>query len=99
MKKLIWPLVGVGLLAGPAPASLRRLQLAADATESLARSGAGANGIELLIGPEGGLDDEERRAAERAGYWPSSLGSRVLRTETAAIAALALLQGIAGDLR
>jgi 16S rRNA (uracil1498-N3)-methyltransferase len=59
----------------------------------------GADAIELLIGPEGGLSNEERNAAERAGYRPVALGPRVLRTETAAIAALALLQGIAGDLR
>jgi 16S rRNA (uracil1498-N3)-methyltransferase len=93
------PMSLVEWLAKPAPAGLRRLQLAVDATESLGAAAAGVDAIELLIGPEGGLDDEEREAAARAAYRPCSLGPRVLRTETAAVAAFALLQGIAGDLR
>ena len=93
------PLPVLEWLAKPAPAGLRRLQLAVDAAESLGAAVMGADTIELLIGPEGGLDDEEREAATRAAYRRCSLGPRVLRTETAAIAALALLQGIAGDLR
>ncbi len=85
-------------LARPAPDAGLRLQLSVDASGSLVATAAGARAIELLIGPEGGFDEEERRAAERAAYRPCSLGPRVLRTETAAVAALALLQGIAGDL-
>ncbi|GIV65763.1 MAG: ribosomal RNA small subunit methyltransferase E [Bellilinea sp.] len=45
----------------------------------------------LLIGPEGGWEDEEVQAAERAGWLPVSLGRRILRTETAAIVGAALL--------
>ncbi len=52
----------------------------------------------LLIGPEGGLSEPERRAAAEAGFRALSLGPRVLRTETAAIAALAALQERLGDL-
>jgi 16S rRNA (uracil1498-N3)-methyltransferase len=85
-------------LARPAPDSRRRLQLALDASESLAAAAAGASTIELLIGPEGGLDAGEREAAARAGYHPCSLGPRVLRAETAALAALAVLQATIGDL-
>ena len=44
--------------------------------------------ITLLIGPEGGLAEEEASAALRAGYRALRLGPRVLRTETAAVAAL-----------
>lgn len=58
-----------------------------------------APAVELLIGPEGGLDDEETSAALQAGYVGVRLGPRVLRTETAGIAALAVLQAMAGDLR
>ena len=54
--------------------------------------------ITLLIGPEGGLSDEEERAATAAGFTAVRFGPRVLRTETAAIAALGLIQGIWGDL-
>lgn len=55
--------------------------------------------IELLIGPEGGLEPHEREQAVVAGYAPRALGPRVLRTETAALAAIAVLQATHGDLR
>jgi 16S rRNA (uracil1498-N3)-methyltransferase len=53
----------------------------------------------LLIGPEGGLQDEELVATEKAGFMPVRLGPRVLRTETAAVVALSVLQALWGDLR
>ncbi|HEY4342640.1 MAG TPA: 16S rRNA (uracil(1498)-N(3))-methyltransferase [Steroidobacteraceae bacterium] len=52
----------------------------------------------LLIGPEGGLSDAERTAAGAAQFQGLSLGPRVLRTETAALAALAIIQQQLGDL-
>ncbi|MEH6627573.1 MAG: 16S rRNA (uracil(1498)-N(3))-methyltransferase [Motiliproteus sp.] len=54
--------------------------------------------IALLIGPEGGLSEAEVNAAEVAGFMPIALGPRVLRTETAPVAALSLLQYLWGDL-
>lgn len=54
--------------------------------------------VALLVGPEGGFDGEEVAAARTAGFLPVSLGSRILRTETAAIVGTALLQGLLGDL-
>ncbi len=54
--------------------------------------------VTLLIGPEGGLADSEEGFAIRAGFEPVQLGPRVLRTETAAVAALAALQHDFGDL-
>ncbi len=51
----------------------------------------GATKAGLLIGPEGGWEDEEVQAAEQAGWLPVSLGRRILRTETAAIVGTALL--------
>ncbi|MGH8587571.1 MAG: 16S rRNA (uracil(1498)-N(3))-methyltransferase [Gammaproteobacteria bacterium] len=54
--------------------------------------------ITLLIGPEGGFAAEEASAALRAGYRALRLGPRVLRTETAAVAALSALQALWGDL-
>jgi 16S rRNA (uracil1498-N3)-methyltransferase len=53
----------------------------------------------LLIGPEGGLDDDELHAAQKAGFMPVRLGPRVLRTETAAVVALTVLQALWGDLQ
>lgn len=53
----------------------------------------------VLIGPEGGFSDAEFEDAGVAGFRAVSLGPRVLRTETAAIATLAVLQTLWGDLR
>lgn len=52
----------------------------------------------LLIGPEGGFSDPEYDDAEVAGFRAVSLGPRVLRTETAALAAVAVAQSAWGDL-
>ena len=57
-----------------------------------------AGGISLLIGPEGGLSDREIGQAQRAGFTPLRLGPRILRTETAALAAVSALQVLWGDL-
>ena len=54
--------------------------------------------VELLIGPEGGFTPEEAQMARAVGFTPILLGPRVLRTETAAIAAIAALQILWGDL-
>ncbi len=53
--------------------------------------------VELLVGPEGGFSEEERRAALSAGYQALTLGPRILRTETAGLAALTALQMHWGD--
>lgn len=55
-------------------------------------------GATVLIGPEGGLADVEQETAIRSGFTPVRLGPRVLRTETAAVCALTLLQQKFGDL-
>lgn len=54
--------------------------------------------LTLIAGPEGGFSPAERDAAYAAGCHGMRLGPRILRTETAAVAALALLQGLYGDL-
>lgn len=56
------------------------------------------SGVTVLIGPEGGLDEVEKEAAIAAGFKAVRMGPRVLRTETAAIAALTILQRYFGDL-
>jgi 16S rRNA (uracil1498-N3)-methyltransferase len=52
-----------------------------------------------LVGPEGGFDAAELAAAKLAGLTAVSLGPRVLKAETAAVAALSALQALHGDLR
>ena len=54
--------------------------------------------IALAIGPEGGFSPTEVEAAKAAGFAPVGLGPRLLRTETAAIAALTIMQFQLGDL-
>lgn len=56
-----------------------------------------ADTVNLLIGPEGGLNEREIAAAESAGFIPLRLGPRILRTETAGLAALAAMQALWGD--
>jgi len=53
--------------------------------------------VALLIGPEGGLSADEIAAAEKCGFAPWRLGPRVLRTETAPLAAITALQWLWGD--
>jgi 16S rRNA (uracil1498-N3)-methyltransferase len=50
--------------------------------------------VTLALGPEGGLDPDERDAILRAGWRPASLGPNVLRFETAAVAALAIVRSL-----
>lgn len=54
--------------------------------------------ILVLIGPEGGWDREELRLAQEQGYRSLTLGVRILRAETAAIAAISVLQSRLGEL-
>lgn len=53
--------------------------------------------VQIMIGPEGGWTDHELAACRAAGCIPIGLGPRVLRTETAGLAAIAVLQGRWGD--
>ena len=53
--------------------------------------------VTLLVGPEGGFADAERDIAKAAGFIPVRMGARILRTETAALAALSAVQMLWGD--
>ncbi|MCB1705797.1 MAG: 16S rRNA (uracil(1498)-N(3))-methyltransferase [Halioglobus sp.] len=63
-----------------------------------AHAGLAPTSIALLVGPEGGLSEAEISAAEQAGFAALRLGPRVLRTETAPLAAIAILQSHWGDM-
>ena len=75
-----------------------RLLLSPSATRRIEDVSRPAGGATVLIGPEGGLSDAEQEDALTAGFTAVNLGPRVLRTETAAIASLTLLQREFGDL-
>ena len=58
----------------------------------------GCRALMIAIGPEGGFTKEEAEIAESRGFLLTSLGNRILRAETAAIAATAIVQFLFGDL-
>ena len=74
---------GPRLLLSAQGRSIREMQIEAEAT--------------IAAGPEAGFAPEEQAALERAGFLKASLGPRVLRTETAALAALAAINALRGD--
>jgi len=77
-----------------------RILLSPRGTQSLAdwARAQGPQPVTLLVGPEGGFSPEEEDAALASGALPLSMGPRVLRTETAALAAMAMLAGIWGGM-
>ncbi len=74
-----------------------RMILAPGADGALARKTPPPGPLAILIGPEGGWSPAELQLAARAGCAPLALGPRVLRTETAGLAALAAIQTLWGD--
>lgn len=88
-------------LAKPVAEGVLRLMLLPGSALTLASLAAPLVGghVELLIGAEGGLAPEEIALAERAGYVGVRLGPRILRTETAGLAALAAIQCLWGDFK
>ena len=74
-----------------------RYVLAPGATTRLRDLPCPQEAITLLAGPEGGFGEDELLAIRAAGFMPLALGPRVLRTETAAAAALAAMQAMWGD--
>jgi 16S rRNA (uracil1498-N3)-methyltransferase len=80
-----------------APIDALRLTLAPDAASTLRELPRPASRVVLLVGPEGGFSQRERGDAGSAAFTPVRLGPRVLRTETAAIAAIAAMQVLWGD--
>jgi len=97
LPKVAPPVSLADLLRSGAEREGGRLLLSPGATSRLDALPRPATSVTVLIGPEGGLTNAEQEAAVTAGFLPVRLGPRVLRTETAAIAALALLQREFGD--
>ncbi len=82
----------------PAAGGSLKLVLHHRSPEGLGERPAPAS-VDLLVGPEGGLSPAEIALAGKAGFQPLALGPRVLRTETAPLAALAILQFHWGDMQ
>ena len=83
------PATGPGIVLSPH---------AADSVVDVPRPGPGST-VRLLVGPEGGLEPREVERVRAAGFVGLRLGPRVLRTETAALVALGVLQSRWGDLQ
>jgi 16S rRNA (uracil1498-N3)-methyltransferase len=75
-----------------------RLALRPGGDMQMRQLGKMENGAVLVVGPEGGLSDGDIAMLNQTGFRGLRLGPRILRTETAGIAALAALQALAGDL-
>ena len=73
------------------------LMLDPEAAQTLTDLPLPTGGITLLAGPEGGFDPAESKTAQAAGFIGVRLGPRILRTETAALAAIAAMQMHWGD--
>lgn len=96
----VHPVQGFSKWLGSKSSGARRLVLSlAQGTRGIARTGASTADEAFLVlsGPEGGLSREEDEQARAAGFAPVTLGARVLRAETAALAALVLLAGQDAD--
>jgi 16S rRNA (uracil1498-N3)-methyltransferase len=97
---VIAPVVSLdSVLRSPPAADERRFVLDEEERNTRLRDvldGGGA--FTFLIGPEGGIAREEVAAAQRAGFRTVTLGPRVLRTETVALATLSIVQHVLGDL-
>jgi 16S rRNA (uracil1498-N3)-methyltransferase len=80
------------------PAQVPRWMLSPDGA-ALATRAAAPSPLELVVGPEGGFSERERELLAHAACEPVSIGPRVLRTETAPLAALAAIHALWGDFR
>ena len=78
--------------------SKNKIILAPNAGKTINKMSAPKNEIYILIGPEGGFAEEEIECAVKSGFTAVSLGPRILRTETAGPACIAIAQSLWGDL-
>jgi len=75
-----------------------RIVLEPNAGQALAAHELQASAVAVVVGPEGGFSERELKCMQLAGVRALSLGPRILRTETAGPAAIAILQALYGDL-
>jgi len=92
VPKIMPPFAFYALLASTEHAEYARFMLHERASERLNARDLTSKNILLCVGPEGGWDEAETRKAEESGFRVVSIGPRILRTETAALAASAIFQ-------
>ena len=90
------------LMAAPPPCDARLIfwehETRQTLTEVLSGQNKNCRSVFFLLGPEGGFSEAEVACAQKEGFIPVSLGKRILRAETATIAATAILQFTLGNL-
>ena len=74
------------------------IRLASASARTFASLPAPEPPVTLLVGPEGGLDPDEAQRADATGFFAARLGPRTMRTETAALVAVAAVQLLWGDI-
>ncbi len=93
---LVHPLEDLSLL-GKVAGSGKAILLTPRGTAALSKIASEHKQYVIAAGPEAGFDEREETAFIAAGFVPATLGPRTLRTETAALAALAALNALRGD--
>ncbi len=93
----VHPLLAVTDALRAPPEGVMGILLSPRSELPLSKAVEGKSSFILAAGPEAGFDADEEAAFAKAGYTPIKLGPRVLRTETAALAALAALSALRGD--
>jgi 16S rRNA (uracil1498-N3)-methyltransferase len=99
LPELVAPRSLAQWLSEPGDALSLTLDHRAETTIPALASSHSPHRVTLLVGPEGGLSESERTLASHSGYQGIRLGARVMRTETAALVAVSVLQAFWGDLR
>ena len=93
----VQPVMGLMEWLGQASGEGLRIHLWPDAEQGLRDLAKPTGPVVLAVGPEGGFSEQEHTALQQCGFVSVRLGPRVLRTETAALAALAAMQICWGD--
>lgn len=93
----VWPLMPYQEALRRLPAHPTKLLMSLNHAQTLKQIRPTSDGLIFMVGPEGGWTDKEEQQAFDAGFQSVTLGPRVLRTETASLAAIAAMQTLWGD--
>lgn len=93
----VLPLISYQQALQQMPRDTTKLLMSLNRAQKLSQIQAVSDGLIFMVGPEGGWTEKEEAAAFEAGFQAVTLGPRVLRTETASLAAIAAMQTLWGD--
>ncbi|MCA1779649.1 MAG: 16S rRNA (uracil(1498)-N(3))-methyltransferase [Xanthomonadaceae bacterium] len=96
-RNLVMPVAPPVILDELQIESRDRYYLHPEAGSGLGQANLSSSRVAIAIGPEGGWSDQDLQVLRRLEFKPASLGPRVLRSETAGMTALAVLQSLGGD--